>query len=297
MGDGVITRQVEEGIAEFFQTAVEREKIRLARLAGLPGPWTGDRAMSTWFFCNVRREDDRTTQWIAEHVRKPLVERGSGPELITGMAACRWINRVETLERLRSMLAEGRWDSEEVRTRLRDVSPLVGGAYLVKTPDGMNKLEGVIWCVEALRQRAQLMWMHGWRSLAAAHADLMQCPFLGQFMAYEVVSDLRWTPLLSMATDINSWAAAGPGCARGLSWVFHGRPDQYRYTSERDQRKMTLLMHRLLQESRSVVRWPSGWERWEMREVEHWACEYDKWCRATHLSQPLKRRYAGRRSA
>jgi hypothetical protein len=35
--------------------------------------------------------------------------------------------------------------------------------------------------------------------------------------------------------------------------------------------------------------WPEAWRPWEMREVEHWLCEYDKWRRGMG-GQRLKRR-------
>jgi hypothetical protein len=37
--------------------------------------------------------------------------------------------------------------------------------------------------------------------------------------------------------------------------------------------------------------WPTDWPRWEMREVEHWLCEYDKWCRVMKDKKRMKRRY------
>jgi hypothetical protein len=96
---------------------------------------------------------------------------------------------------------------------------------------------------------------------------------MGPFMAYEVVTDLRHTAILENAPDIHTWANAGPGARRGLNRVFgkdYGRDD-------------VVGMRELLKLSRYM--WPSQIEgvmqpRWEMREVEHSLCEFDKYERA-----------------
>ena len=52
---------------EFLQWITEREAIRLRRIAGNPPPWTDDPILREWSFCNVCREADHTTEWIAQH--------------------------------------------------------------------------------------------------------------------------------------------------------------------------------------------------------------------------------------
>ena len=55
----------------FVAVMRERENIRLRREQGLSRPWTSDPFLQHYRFCNIRREDDRTTRWIAEHWRTP----------------------------------------------------------------------------------------------------------------------------------------------------------------------------------------------------------------------------------
>lgn len=50
---------------------IEREKIRIKKETGEPFPWTEDPILKAYRFCNVRREDDTVTKWIAENIRKP----------------------------------------------------------------------------------------------------------------------------------------------------------------------------------------------------------------------------------
>lgn len=281
-------------VEQFFLLAQERYRIKLRRDRREPGPWTDDPVLQKYRFCNVHREHDKTTQWFREKIREPLAQH-PGPVLVSTVAF-RWFNRIETGERILYMLKEGDWSSNYVREQLAGVSPLVTGAYMVKTPAAMNKLEGIIWCMDqffgmGMMQRLISGMPDERETLQGFHRVLTQAPYLGEFMAYEIVSDLRWTCLLRNAPDIMTWANPGPGCARGLGWIFHNNPEHFNRHSAPDVSEMQTLMARLLEESRHPSSWPRAWPAWEMREVEHWLCEYDKWCRGHYLKQPLKRKF------
>lgn len=258
--------------------AVERYQIMLARRQGLREPWTSDPILREYRFCNVFREDDRTTAWIREHIREPLRD---DPKVLMAMVVARWFNRIETLERIEDLLLAGDWNPPEYRRRLKGVSPLVTGAYMVKTPPRMSKLEGIIHCINAFEKDAAHLATHGdpeSTELAGMWEVFTEYPYLGPFMAYEIVTDLRHTYMGEKATDIMTWCSPGPGCARGLGRVMHGDKDTYSYVSPRDRQVMLLLMNELLPWINE--HWDERWPRWEMRELEHTLCEFDKYERA-----------------
>lgn len=279
-------------VSQYFWTARERERIRLRRANGLPREeWTKDGPFKLWRFCNVRREDDKTTIWFRENVRQHV----TGVDALKATIAFRWFNRIETGERIVDMLrAPATWNTETARQRLTGLSPVVTGAYIIKGYDGLSKLDGVLLCIhEAMPQLEEFYarWMAEDKcSLQEWWSDLTSLAYMGRFMAYEAVSDLRWCEPFNQADDINEWANAGPGCARGLSWVMYGKPGEFNPGSERDQIAMLNVMHDILEMSRDDKYWPGDWPKWEMREVEHWACEYDKYCRAAS-GEKQKRRF------
>lgn len=277
---------------QFFLLAQERYQIQIRRLLGGRPPLTLDPVLQRYRFCNVHREHDKTTQWFRENVRSKLDLSGlTDEEVVLSVTAFRWFNRIETGERLLKMLSTGKWDSEHVREALSNQSPLVTGAYMVKTPARMSKLEGIIWCMEWFVGASVAYQVAQCGTLEHAWSTLTLAPYLGDFMAYEVVSDLRWVRHWKSAPDINTWANPGPGAARGLGWIYHDDPGRYDRHRERDRAEMLDKMRELLELSRQEHMWPSHWTPWEMREVEHWLCEYDKWCRGHYLGQALKRRY------
>lgn len=279
-----------QNIVQFFGTARERYRIKERRERGEPLPWTDDAVFKAWRFCNVHREDDRTTRWFAENIRQPLNETGNKLKIVQATMIFRWFNRIETGEKILDLML-GEWNSTEARRRLKDVSPVVTGAYIIKGPDGFSKLDGVLFCIDKALPRLAGFTPTWGQSLEKAWADLLNVYYLGRFMAYEIVSDLRWTSVLNQAEDIMTWANAGPGCARGLGWIQCQNPAYYNPGSSKDQTIMLEKMHELLLLSKEEKFWPQEWPGWEMREVEHWNCEYDKICRAK-AGQKLKRRYA-----
>lgn len=288
--------------AEFFAFARARHAITLDRAAGAPEPWTDDPILGTYRFTNIFRELDRTTVWFRENVRDLMVHSNmSECQQVLGTILFRTLNRIasgEVLFNQGQLPINGSSDPigwsylcgnatiEDVEGVLRNAipsGPWVTGAYIVKTPDGMDKLRGALWIVEEARRRvgatlAELTRVEGPpASLERLQRLLERYPYMGPFTAYEVVSDLRWLPILQDAPDIMTWANAGPGATRGLNWI-HGRP----WNQSVKQTQLCQEMRELLELSKDPANWPQGdpdWPAWEMREVEHWCCETLKYMR------------------
>lgn len=259
-------------IEQYFALARERYQIRERRLAGQPFPWSDMEVYQKYNLCNVHREHDKTTMWFDKNVRSQL----TGQKVIEATLIFRWFNRIETGEIIKHLLLEG-WDSREARILLEDVRPVVTGAYMIKTVTGLNKLEGALSAIDdalPILDKFAGKWAP---TIQGMHQQLMNVNYLGGFMAYEVVSDLRWTDVLQNAPDIMSWANAGPGCVRGLSRIVHGEPRGiFARNSQKSQDDMVEYMQILLEKSQEEKYWPQDWRPWEMREVEHWLCEYSK---------------------
>jgi hypothetical protein len=267
----------------FFATAREREHIRRKRLTGEPPPWTSDPIFQAYRFTNVHRENDKTTAWFRTNVRSHL----SGLAVVEATIIFRWFNKIESMALVKDLLLEG-WNTEEARRRLRDVKPIVTGAYMVHSPYGYNKLDGMLAAIDWARPKLPAMVARWGSSQEQTWRDLCTLANMGSFSAGEVVWDLRWTDVLNQAKDINTWTIAGPGCARGLGYLVADNPKLFSYGSKSDQVKMLALMRELLVMSK--VYWPDEWEPWELHEVEMWLCEFCKY-RNAMAGERLKRRF------
>lgn len=281
---------------EFFAFARKRHAIHMLRQLGEARPWTDDSILATYRFTNVFRELDRTTIWFRERVRDRLAGLPAEQQVM-GTILFRTFNRIETGEELfcQNRLFEGDpigWyyirggcSVRDVEGELREAipkGPWATGAYIVKTPDGMDKLRGALWIVEEARKRVPatlaLIAPGGTvQSLEGLHRALVGYPFLGGFTAYEIVSDLRWLPVMGRQpygpADVMTWAHAGPGAQRGLNRL---AGEDLHHTMA-VARRLELMRQLLWLANHDPNSWPADWPRWEMREVEHTLCEWDKY--------------------
>jgi hypothetical protein len=293
----------------FFAYARARYAILLRRQADLPrSEWTDDPILQKYRFCNVFREDDVTTKWFRENVRDPLRNQ---PEVLLATVVFRWFNRITTGEAIfcqdnligcvngctawESLLNDetsGTADMKMAILAYCGKGPYVTGAYIIKTYDGMPKLPGVLKCIRGFMNLSRPIrddysdpGVLDWREVARVCLEypgevpletvwnwLRKFPYLGDFMAYEIVSDLRYTALLDKAPDIMTWANPGPGAMRGLNRI-HGRDLDKKIAKEKYIEEMRVL----LGESQNPDNWPSDWQPWDMRTVEHTLCELDKY--------------------
>ena len=281
----------------FFEMVRERYSIFLKRKQGLPPPWTDNPIFRQNRFCNVFREDDRVTDWFRTNMRNNRSFSGSSASILMTTIAFRWFNKIEiggVLTDSAIGLQNGKFNSDEARKRISFAypnGPFVTGAYIVKTPNGMKKLDGVLWCIDQVQEQAEdtadAILQCG--SLEKAWEILRQFPFLGDFMSYEVVTDLRHTRLLQGASDVLSWANPGPGAARGAARILYGNPEALSRTSKTDRVQIASEMQTLLLLSKDKAYWPHD-RAWEAREAEHGLCEFDKMWRVTQGGR-MKQRF------
>ena len=259
----------------YFYWIHERETIRIAKeVERRPQPWTDDPILQKFKFCQVFREDDRTTRWFKHHIRNVWRD---DPEVLMATVIFRWFNFIETGRTLLKHNLHIEWDRKKAIEEITKQDQWITGAYIIKTPNRMDKVTGVAECVSHMwGDRAKLVdEILESKSLEKAWKILRDYPYMGPFMAYEVVTDLRHTYLLRDATDILTWANAGPGAMRGLNRLAGRDLDFCRRTHPWNDE-----MRNLWEISRERLN-PNliDLSQFEMREIEGGLCEFDKYSR------------------
>lgn len=270
-----------------------RHSVYLKKAEGEAPPWTDDVVLNQYRFCNVFRELDTVTQWLREEWREPYSE---SPHLWIAVCLARQINWPPTLDEV-GFPKDG-YDANAIRealaARKARGEKVYTGAYMISAPSGvfqgMDKPEytahivvGALWDA---REKFDDMFRDGRQpEMSEVHAWLRQFRGWGDFMAYEVVTDLRHTRYLRNAPDINTWAVAGPGAIRGLNRL-HDRPFKRSMT----QKQALVEMRELLDLSRGAL--PDWMPTLELRDIEHSLCETDKWLRVSSGQGRLRSKYA-----
>ncbi len=286
-----------------FHWVRQREEIRKRKSMGLrQDSWTMDPILSTYRFCNVRREDDLVTIWIRDNIRAPFV---GTPYLWLMLCIARQINWPATLAEL--MHAGDAWPDEPLfdpasmarvlNARQARGEKLYTGAYMISAPPtkGADKqayiAETVIGALWRRRDSFRQLWIDGddrrVPTLQRVHGWLTQSNGWGPFMAYQAVVDMRFTALLDGASDIATWAAAGPGTLRGLNRI-HGREVKAALSQERALDEMCAIYQVVERETGVAM---------DFSDVPNILCETDKYLRAKNGEGKPRALYVAGRGA
>ena len=260
-----------------------RWNILVKRERGDPKPWTTDRILQDFRFCNVHRENDKVTRWIAANWRDPHL---NSPHLVPALVLARMFNLPETLQALGFPHF---WDIEDMADGLKDRRAcglkIFNGAYLITTCCvKMDKIDYVFRVADdthAIFSKPQLID----NTLEAYHRRLTSVKGLGSFLAAQVIADLKNIPghPLQHALDWSTWCAPGPGSLRGLARLEGGR---------RPSKKAFLGVAQAARQR--VVPLLDPMPDIDMQDFQNCLCEFDKWERTYFGESKPKQRYDGR---
>lgn len=251
----------------------KREELRLNKEANAPWPWTDDSILAQYRFCNVNRENDAVTKWIAENWRTPHKD---DPDLWFAMVVARLFNLPESLKAIGYPVP---WKPNPVARvlskRSSEGQKNFNGAYIVSTNGlAMDKVQYLIqhvlnplWAKRKVIRPTHYETLDGWHSL------LCQFNGLGSFMVAQVVADMKYVDPLRQADDWMTFAASGPGSRRGLNRVC-GKPVDSPWREP--VWRATLGM---LQEAVNATL-PAGLEDLHAQDLQNCLCEFDKYERA-----------------
>jgi hypothetical protein len=277
-------------LRKFLYWMEERQRIYLKRQAGEPWPWTKDLLLKRFRFCNVYREQDKVTQWLRENWREPYKDHNN---LWFATCLARQINWIPTLAEIGFPT---KWDPRKVlrmlEARKKRGEQIYSGAYILGGGNTKNEVKTRYTIMTVLNP----LWRKvskagcscedgappwGWYNKGCEHPSTLQETFewlltfhgFGKFLAYEVVTDLRHTRYLEHASDIMTWANAGPGAQRGLNRLYE-RELKQSHPSSQLLEEMLMLMEWVLTH-RDPILLPTL----EVRDIEMSLCEIDKYLR------------------
>lgn len=272
----------------YFAWIYERQLIWYRRMIlKLPQPWTDDPVLSTWRFTNSYRELDRGTIYCHAVVIQPTMTL---EEVLLRLVTYRIFNRVSTFDKIFRPVSYGLTDSipwsgiREALSELHKTDPIFTGAHTVSSYQNIkgdaSKADKIIEFLEEFYSRLkdiadEVRALKG--SMRELHKYLQQFDGIGDFLAYEIVSDLAYTDLVDF--DENQWANAGPGCKAGLSLLYPNRTSDM--TSMVDlQNQQGRYFNSMGMTQLALITPPVVHSTWlTLRNIEGGCCEYYKYDR------------------
>lgn len=259
-----------ERVKDLVRFIKAREDARIAKERGFP--YDGDEIIERYRFCNMHREDDRVTRWIADNWRTPNT---SDPDLWFAMCVARMaLNSIDTMDAVGYPVPWNPARFKKIIAKRKQLGlKIFGAAYMIATPNWtgpkdeflVERLLGPLWA-----KRKELRPTKD-DTLQSFHARLNAVLNVGSFTAAQVVADMKYVAPLSKATDWAEWAAPGPGSRRGLNRVCL----RYIDTPWKDADWLATLQ-RLRKAVKSLM------PKFELhaQDLQNCLCEFDKYERA-----------------
>ena len=286
------------GFDAYWSFASERQRIYRAKLAGEHACMTGDPVIAANRFTNAYRASDRVSQYLVSVVQ--YGDDWNWLDTFVRTLVFKIFNRIDTWQHLVSDVGEP--TAELLLTRELDVSlskiadsrPIYSGAYIMPPPrnlPGPKYTRHLELIRTMVREGAHEQIMASPR-MAQAYRVLRRYESIGDFLAYQYVTDLNYSEHLSFSES--EFVVPGPGALRGLKKCFadpgdRSAPDLIRWTLERQHSEF---------EQRGLP-WDGLWGRdLQLIDVQNLFCEVDKYTRvalpelATYASgDRIKQRY------
>lgn len=213
----------------YWKFAFERQKAFEARVAGAPWPWSEDRILQEYKFCNVFRAADRVSQYLIRDVAY-LDDDASVEDRLFQIVAFRTFSNIQTWNTVSQILgrspriadlASGSF--EHALNRAKDENGgLYTGAFILCATNAYGRSFKHLNHVELFKA----MFVQGKvaEQLLAAESlreiyDLIHTfPLMGDFMSYQIAIDLNYSAHINFSED--DFTQPGPGAVRGIKKVF-----------------------------------------------------------------------------
>jgi hypothetical protein len=213
----------------YWRLAAERQQILMRRLHGQAPPWTEDRILSRYKFCNSYRAADRISQYLIGHViYGEDAEDLPAEDTFARIILFRLFSKESTWEALEdaSMGVRARTLETEHLAQtldsLRERQSIYTAAFILCAHDAYghrvkhrNHLELVR---RMFRGGGLARRLAKARSLSDVYDALLEWPMIGPFMGYQLAIDLNYSEHLAFSED--DFTMPGPGAQRGLRKVF-----------------------------------------------------------------------------
>lgn len=226
----------DENLLHLYNFITRRYKIHLRKdVLKKPQPWTNDSVLREFRFTNVRREHDRETLWLINHVTSnPKV---SYEDKLLNCILFRLFNKHETSELISQPICFNEaYNPEVYRKVFEDTEKddpqyifftgafITGGMkralkwYLPKGTKEDSMPMRVMKFMEYLYKDGVVNKIKACMTQRSVYDLLRGYLGIGDFLAYQMFVDMTY--IKEFPFSENEFTAAGPGCKMGLNFLF-----------------------------------------------------------------------------
>ena len=210
-----------------WRFAVERQEVFFRKLAGCPPPWTHDPIITRYKFTNTYRASDRVSQYLIRHVIY------DGDQSLEGIffrtILFKLFNKIETWELLKEKLSTLNYEDysferydEVLSEAISSGRRIYSAAYIM--PSGkstfghIRKHRNHLRLLELMMEDKVPQRVADASSMKQGFEVLRSYPTIGDFLAYQYVTDLNYSELVNFTET--EFVVPGPGATDGIHKCF-----------------------------------------------------------------------------
>ena len=269
----------------YWRFAAERQEVFFRKLEGREPPWTNDPVIARHKFTNAYRASDRVSQYL---IRNVIYEgEQSVPEVFFRTILFKLFNKIETWELLKSNLGTISWEGysfsrlDGLLSRARaSKTRIYSAAYIMPSRGGSfgyrQKHRNHLKLLERMMEDEVPHRIADAASMSKAFETLRSYPMIGDFLAYQFVTDLNYSEICHFSEM--EFVVPGPGARDGIHKCFTdfsglSEPDIIRLVTDRQEYEFERL----------GLTFRSLWgRRLQLIDCQNLFCEVSKYARVVH---------------
>ncbi|MCA4896322.1 MAG: hypothetical protein ING84_15085 [Cytophagales bacterium] len=211
----------------YWRFAAERQNVFFKRLNGEVHPWSEDSILNLYKFTNVYRAADRVSQYLIKNV---IYKGDQSPnEIFFRTILFKIFNRISTWEFLEDELEDISFKNysfkkyDKLLTELMcNQIPIYSAAYIMASGRSTfgfeRKHQNHLKLIEKMVKEKVTHRLQYCDSMESAYKLFLSYPTIGEFLAYQYVTDINYSPLTGFSEM--EFVKAGPGAKDGIAKCF-----------------------------------------------------------------------------
>ena len=267
----------------YWYFANERQNIFIKKLNGDTPPWTNDPILKTYKFCNSYRVNDRVSQYLLKNV----IYNGktyNDEDMLFRIILFKLFNKESTWELLIKEFKDitlSTFDMKEYSNVLTNAInnniKIYNDAYIScatkafgydRKHDNHLALLKKMFIIDKVQDKILKC-----TNMEQAFKIIKSYPLIGNFMAYQLITDINYSNIVDWKED--EFTVAGPGSLRGIKKCFIAKGNlsnediiRYMYNHQEEEFKRLNLDFKTI-----------GNRKLQLIDIQNIFCELDKYCR------------------
>lgn len=267
----------------YWYFANERQNIFIKKLNGDTPPWTNDSILKTYKFCNSYRVNDRVSQYLLKNV----IYNGKtykDEDMLFRIILFKLFNKESTWELLLKEFKDitlSTFDMKEyskvLTNAINNNIKIYNDAYIScatkafgydRKHDNHLALLKKMFIIDKVQDKILKC-----TNMEQAFKIIKSYPLIGNFMAYQLITDINYSNIVDWKED--EFTVAGPGSLRGIKKCFIDKGNlsnediiRYMYNHQEEEFKRLNLNFKTI-----------GNRKLQLIDIQNIFCELDKYCR------------------